>query len=82
MTLDRVKAMAQGGAVGTPDEVAAKIIEQCEEAGAGTVMLMCNPGAMPQKMFLRQIKRIGQEVLPRLQAHKVTRVKHAEGVAD
>ena len=82
MTRDRVKAMAQGAAIGTADEVAEKIIAECESAGAGTVMLMCNGGAMPQEMFLNQVKRIGKDVLPRLKAHKVTRVKFAEGVAD
>ena len=45
---------------GTPDEVAENIIAQAELAGAGTVLLMCNPGAMPQEMFLNQIKRIGE----------------------
>ncbi len=47
-----------------------------------TVLLSCNRGAMPQEMFLNQIRRIGKEVLPRLQAHKITRVKFAEGIGD
>jgi alkanesulfonate monooxygenase SsuD/methylene tetrahydromethanopterin reductase-like flavin-dependent oxidoreductase (luciferase family) len=80
MTLERVRAMAQMGAIGTAEEVAQKIIAQAEDAGAGTVMLMCNGGAMPQEMFLNQIRRIGREVLPRLKAHKVMRVKYAEGI--
>jgi len=42
--------------------------------------LMCNKGAMPHEMFLNQIERLGKEVLPRLRAHKVTRVKFAEDV--
>jgi hypothetical protein len=33
---------------------------------------------MPQEMFLNQIRRIGAEVLPRLQAHKVKTVPFAE----
>jgi hypothetical protein len=32
-------------------------------------------------MFLNQIRRIGSEVLPRLQAHKVTAVPFAEDAA-
>ena len=67
---------------GSPDEVAAHIIRQAEETGAGTALLLCNPGAMPQEMFLNQVKRIGDEVLPRLHAHKMTRVPPAEGVVD
>jgi alkanesulfonate monooxygenase SsuD/methylene tetrahydromethanopterin reductase-like flavin-dependent oxidoreductase (luciferase family) len=82
MTMERWRGMAQMGAFGTPDEVAQKIIAAVDEAGAGTVMLVCNPGAMPQEMFLRQIERLGKEVVPRLQAHKVLRVKAAEGIGD
>ena len=41
-----------------------------------------NRGAMPQDMFLNQIHRFGKEVLPRLQAHKITRVPLAEAVAE
>jgi alkanesulfonate monooxygenase SsuD/methylene tetrahydromethanopterin reductase-like flavin-dependent oxidoreductase (luciferase family) len=82
MTIDRVRAMAEAGAVGPPELVAEKIIAACEDAGAGTVMLMCNGGAMPQAMFLNQVRRIGREVLPRLKDHQITRVKYAEGVAD
>jgi hypothetical protein len=32
-------------------------------------------------MYLNQIRRIGKEVLPRLQAHNVTLVPHAEARA-
>ena len=66
---------------GSPDEVADHIIRQAEETGAGTALLLCNPGAMPQEMFLNQIKRIGEEVLPRLHAHRMMRVPPAEGIA-
>jgi hypothetical protein len=51
-------------------------------AGAKTVLLSCNRGAIPQEMFLNQIRRIGEEVLPRLHAHKITRVRLAEGIGD
>ena len=62
------------------DEVAERIIAECDEAGAESVLLVCNRGDMPQEMFLNQIRRIGSEVLPRLQAHKVKSVPFAEMV--
>ncbi|HXZ69068.1 MAG TPA: LLM class flavin-dependent oxidoreductase [Alphaproteobacteria bacterium] len=76
-----VKRMAQTAAWGTPDEVAQAIIREVEATGAGTVLLMCNVGAMPQHMFLKQIRRLGEEVLPRLKAHKVKFVPAAEALA-
>ena len=81
MTMDMVRAQAETAAWGPPDECARRIIAEAELAGAGTVILTCNRGAMPQDMFLNQIRRIGQEVLPRLKAHKVTRVQFAKGAA-
>ena len=33
---------------------------------------------MPHEMFLNQIRRFGREVMPRLQAHEVTRVPIAD----
>ncbi len=80
MTEEGLKAQAEHMAWGTPDEVVERIITEADQAGAETVLLMCNRGAMPQEMFLNQIRRLGAEVLPRLQAHKVTRVPFAEGV--
>ena len=53
-------------------------IAEADQAGAETVLLMCNRGAMPQELFLNQIRRLGAEVVPRLQAHKITRVPFAE----
>ena len=40
-----------------------------------TILVSMNRGAMPQDMFLNQIHRFGREVLPRLQAHKITRCR-------
>lgn len=80
MTMEGLKAQAETMAWGTPDEVVERIIAEAEEAGAETVLLMCNRGAMPTEMFQNQIKRLGEEVLPRLQAHQIKRVKFAEGV--
>jgi alkanesulfonate monooxygenase SsuD/methylene tetrahydromethanopterin reductase-like flavin-dependent oxidoreductase (luciferase family) len=80
LTREQLVERADELAWGTPDEVAAHIIRQAEETGAGTALLLCNPGAMPQEMFLNQIRRIGAEVLPRLHAHKMARIPPAEGI--
>jgi len=37
-----------------------------------------NRGAMPHAMFMNQIERFARDVLPRLQAHRVTRVPAAD----
>jgi hypothetical protein len=34
-----------------------------------------NRGAMPHAMFMEQIQRFGDKVLPALQAHQVTRTR-------
>ncbi len=78
MTAESFRAQAEHMAIGSPDEVADRIIAEADDAGAETVLLMCNRGAMPKEMFLNQIRRLGSEVLPRLQAHQVTRIPHAE----
>jgi alkanesulfonate monooxygenase SsuD/methylene tetrahydromethanopterin reductase-like flavin-dependent oxidoreductase (luciferase family) len=81
MTMESFRAQAEHMAIGSPDEVAERIVAEAEDAGAETVLLMCNRGAMPKEMFLNQIRRLGAEVLPRLQARRITRVPHAEGVS-
>jgi len=78
MTMADVERQAEDMPWGNADEVRAKIIEQAEEAGAATVQVMLNRGAMPQEMFLEQIRRFAAEVMPALQAHQVTRVPLAE----
>ena len=50
-----------------------RIIDAADHAGANTVLVNMNRGAMPQEMFMQQIQRFGSEVLPALQAHQVTR---------
>jgi alkanesulfonate monooxygenase SsuD/methylene tetrahydromethanopterin reductase-like flavin-dependent oxidoreductase (luciferase family) len=82
LTMEKLARQAEDYAWGTPDEVTERIIDEAEHAGAETVLLSCNRGAMPQEMFLNQIRRIGEEVLPRLHAHKITRVRLAEGMND
>ena len=49
-------------------------------AGADTVQIGFNRGAMPQEMFLEQIRRFARDVLPIVQAHQVTRVPAADEV--
>lgn len=78
LTVDDIVKRAEAAAWGPPDYVANAIIEQAEKAGAETILVSMNRGAMPQDMFLNQIHRFGKEVLPRLQAHKITRVPYAE----
>jgi hypothetical protein len=48
-----------------------RIIDDADAAGASTVLVSMNRGAMPQEQFLEQIRRFGREVLPALQAHEV-----------
>jgi len=59
---------------GTPEQVRDTLIELASALGAGTLMLNFNQGAMPHALFLHNLERFGQEVLPALQAHQVTTV--------
>ncbi len=80
MTLEDVARQAENQPWGTPDEVAERIIALADHAGANTVLISLNRGAMPQDMFLEQIRRFARDVLPRVQRHRVTRVPAAETV--
>jgi alkanesulfonate monooxygenase SsuD/methylene tetrahydromethanopterin reductase-like flavin-dependent oxidoreductase (luciferase family) len=80
MTMADVERFAAEAPWGTADEVRDRIIAAAEHAGAETVLVSLNRGAMPQEMFLEQIRRFAREVLPALQAHQITRVPAAEGV--
>jgi alkanesulfonate monooxygenase SsuD/methylene tetrahydromethanopterin reductase-like flavin-dependent oxidoreductase (luciferase family) len=71
MTLADVERDAEQLPWGTPDEVVERILAAADHAGAGTVLVNMNRGAMPQEMFMEQIQRFGTKVLPRLQAHRV-----------
>ena len=64
MTMADVEAMAERLPWGTPQEVRDKIIALAEHTGAGTVQINFNRGAMPQEMFLEQIRRFARDVLP------------------
>jgi alkanesulfonate monooxygenase SsuD/methylene tetrahydromethanopterin reductase-like flavin-dependent oxidoreductase (luciferase family) len=78
MTMADVERMAETLPWGTPSEVAERIIAQAEAAGANTVQIGFNRGAMPHDMFMNQIRRFAADVLPRLQAHEVKTVPLAE----
>jgi hypothetical protein len=62
---------------GRADEVAERLIDAAEHAGANAVLLQMNLGALPHTLFLEQIRRFGREVLPKLKAHQVERVPAA-----
>ncbi|HXQ51354.1 MAG TPA: LLM class flavin-dependent oxidoreductase [Stellaceae bacterium] len=78
MTLDDVARMADRLAWGTPKEVIERIIAIVDRAGANTIQVTLNAGALPQEMYIEQVRRFAREVLPALQAHVVTRVPVAE----
>jgi len=78
LTMADVERQAEHMPWGTPDEVAGRIIDAAESAGANTVQVSLNRGVLPHEMFMEQIRRFAAEVLPALQAHKVTRVPLAE----
>jgi alkanesulfonate monooxygenase SsuD/methylene tetrahydromethanopterin reductase-like flavin-dependent oxidoreductase (luciferase family) len=73
MTMADVERDAQQMPWGMADEVIERIIDAANHAGANTVLVNMNRGAMPAEMFLEQIQRFGAKVLPALQAHQVTR---------
>lgn len=74
MSMDDIARQAEHMPWGPPAEVTDRIIAAADQAGAGTVLISLNRGAMPQHMFLEQIRRFGREVLPALQAHVVADV--------
>ena len=73
VTMADIEREAEHMAWGTADEVTDRIIAAAEHAGAGTVLINMNRGAMPHEMFMRQIRRFGAEVLPKLRAHEITK---------
>jgi alkanesulfonate monooxygenase SsuD/methylene tetrahydromethanopterin reductase-like flavin-dependent oxidoreductase (luciferase family) len=77
---DVEKRVADRAAWGSPKEVAERLIDEAEHAGVNNVLLNVNLGAMPNDMFIEQIRRFGKEVLPLLHTHQVKRVRPAEMV--
>jgi alkanesulfonate monooxygenase SsuD/methylene tetrahydromethanopterin reductase-like flavin-dependent oxidoreductase (luciferase family) len=80
LTMADVERQAEHMPWGTADEVAQRIIDAAQSAGANTVQVSLNRGVLPHEMFMEQIRRFAAEVLPALQAHKVARVPLAEAV--
>jgi alkanesulfonate monooxygenase SsuD/methylene tetrahydromethanopterin reductase-like flavin-dependent oxidoreductase (luciferase family) len=74
MTMDDVARQAENQPWGTAAEVTERIINAANRTGAGTVLLSFNRGAMPQELFVEQIRRFAREILPALQAHEVSKV--------
>ena len=67
-------------AFGNAKEVTERLIEQAEAVGANKLLINVNFGAMPNDLFMEQVRRFGREVLPKLQAHQVTRIPAMEMV--
>ena len=78
MTMADLERQAEHMPLGTADEVAERIIDAAESAGANQVQLAMNRGCLPHELFMNQIERFAREVLPRLQAHEVKTVPAAE----
>jgi alkanesulfonate monooxygenase SsuD/methylene tetrahydromethanopterin reductase-like flavin-dependent oxidoreductase (luciferase family) len=78
LTMAQLEEQAEQMPMGTADEVAERIIEAAESAGANQVQLAMNRGCLPHDLFMAQIERFAREVLPRLQGHEVKRVPAAE----
>ena len=76
---EAMQMMADNMPWGTPDEIVERITSAADHAGANLVTVSLNRGAMPHEMFMHQIRRFAREVLPRLQAHEVTRVPVVAG---
>src|ERR1700682_3449860 len=78
LTMAQLEEQAETLPEGPAREVAQRIIDAAESAGANQVQLAINRGALPHHLFMAQIERFAREVLPRLQAHEVKRVPAAE----
>lgn len=74
LTMEGLERQAEEMPWGTPEEIRERLISDADHAGASTILINLNRGAMPQEMFLEQIRRFGAEVLPALQAHEVAGV--------
>ncbi|MGE3642486.1 MAG: LLM class flavin-dependent oxidoreductase [Beijerinckiaceae bacterium] len=81
MTFEDVERAAQNLPWGSADEVVQRLIRAADHAGAGTLLVSMNRGAMPHEMFMNQIRRFARDVLPALQAHQPGRAKCLDGAA-
>ena len=59
---------------GSPAQVRDALIELAEALGSNVLLLQFNQGAMPHEMFVNQIRRFAEEVLPDVRRHTVTKV--------
>ena len=59
---------------GSPAQVRDALLTLAESLGSNRLLIQFNQGAMPQAMFLAQIRRFAQDVLPDLKRHVVTKV--------
>ena len=57
---------------GSPAQVRDALIELGNALGSNVLLLQFNQGAMPHAMYLNQIRRFADEVLPDLRRHAVT----------
>ncbi|MCL6561507.1 MAG: LLM class flavin-dependent oxidoreductase [Firmicutes bacterium] len=71
---ERVEAMPWG----SPDTVRDQILQVMNDTGANVLLINLNRGALPHELFMRQIRRFAQEVLPALKAHEVLTVPAVE----
>jgi alkanesulfonate monooxygenase SsuD/methylene tetrahydromethanopterin reductase-like flavin-dependent oxidoreductase (luciferase family) len=71
LTMERLERQAEQMPWGPAEEVRERLIEDADRAGANTLLLGMNRGAMPHAMFMEQLRRFAAEVLPALQAHQV-----------
>jgi alkanesulfonate monooxygenase SsuD/methylene tetrahydromethanopterin reductase-like flavin-dependent oxidoreductase (luciferase family) len=78
VTMRDLEEQAAQMPLGSADEVAQRIIDAADSAGANQVQLAMNRGALPHDLFMAQIERFAKEVLPILQAHEVKTVPAAE----
>lgn len=76
MTLADVEKRIDDGllAFGNAKHVTDKLIADAERYGANNLLVMMNLGAMSHDVFMKQLRRFGQEVLPKLQAHQIKKV--------
>jgi len=56
LTMDRLEKMADTMPWGTPEELRQRLIDDADHAGASTILLNMNRGAMPQEIPLRTSK--------------------------
>lgn len=72
-TLDDIER-TERACFGSPEEVKDYLIDLADSMGTNTLLLNFNQGALPHDLFIQNLERFGKEVLPALQAHKVTAV--------